>query len=71
MGDWKYSSTIINLGNKCRRVVSFTLRPLYHFEIYTGTHWIGDSVGLIAGLDATEMRETFPLLGIEPRLSNP
>jgi hypothetical protein len=28
-GEWRYSSTILVLGNKCRWVVSFTPRPLY------------------------------------------
>jgi hypothetical protein len=29
MGDWRYSSTILNLGNRWRWVVSFTPWPLY------------------------------------------
>jgi hypothetical protein len=28
-GEWKCSSTILDLGTRWRRVVSFTLRPLY------------------------------------------
>jgi hypothetical protein len=29
MGEWKYSSTILELGTRLRCVVSFTARPLY------------------------------------------
>jgi hypothetical protein len=29
MGEWKYSSTILDLGTRCKWVVSFTLLPLY------------------------------------------
>jgi hypothetical protein len=29
MGDWRYSSTILNLGTRWRRVVSFTPQPHY------------------------------------------
>jgi hypothetical protein len=29
MGDWRCTSTVLNLGTRYRRVVSFTLRPLY------------------------------------------
>jgi hypothetical protein len=29
VGKWKYSSTTLNLGTRCRWMVSFTLRPLY------------------------------------------
>jgi hypothetical protein len=29
MGEWRYSSTILDLGTRWRRVVSFTSRPLY------------------------------------------
>jgi hypothetical protein len=29
MGEWKYSSTILDLGTRCRWVFSFTLRLLY------------------------------------------
>jgi hypothetical protein len=29
MGEWRYSSTILDLGTRWKRVVSFTLPPLY------------------------------------------
>jgi hypothetical protein len=32
MGEWRYSSTILDLGIRWRWVVSFTLRPLYPGE---------------------------------------
>jgi hypothetical protein len=43
------------------------LRPLYLLEKSLGTHWIGGSVGLGAGLVAVERRIYLPLAGIEPR----
>jgi hypothetical protein len=29
MAEWEYSSTILELGSRLRRVISFTPRPLY------------------------------------------
>jgi hypothetical protein len=29
MGEWRYSSNVLDLGSRCRWVVSFTTRPLY------------------------------------------
>jgi hypothetical protein len=55
MGEWRYSSSIVDLGTRWRWVVSFTLR-----EIGPGTHWIGGWVGPRAGLDAVEKRQIFP-----------
>jgi hypothetical protein len=41
MGEWMYSSTIIDLGTRWRWVVSFMPRPLYPDEKAPVTHWIG------------------------------
>jgi hypothetical protein len=30
MGEWKYSSTIIDLGTRWMRINTFTPQPLYH-----------------------------------------
>jgi hypothetical protein len=46
VGDWRYNSTILHLGTRWRRVVTFTSLPLYSMEIAPGTHCIGDSVDL-------------------------
>jgi hypothetical protein len=41
MGEWRYRSTICNLGTGWRWVVSFTPLSLYlRGEIVAGTHWI-------------------------------
>jgi hypothetical protein len=57
MGEWRYNSTIIYLNTRWRRVVSFTLQPLYPEGKYPGTHYIGGWVEPIAGLDAAEKRK--------------
>jgi hypothetical protein len=51
MGEWRYSSTFLNLGTRWRWVVSFTPQLLYPGERAPGTHWIGGWVGPRAGLD--------------------
>jgi hypothetical protein len=48
-------------------VVSFTLRPLYPWELAPGTHWIGRWVGPRAGLDEVEKRKFLTLPGLELR----
>jgi hypothetical protein len=52
MREWRYSSTILDLGTRQRRVVSFTPRPLHPGKRAPGTHWIGGCVGARAGLNA-------------------
>jgi hypothetical protein len=67
MGEWKYSSTILNLGIIWRWVVSFTPLPLYPRGKSPGVHLIRGWVGSRAGLDAVEKKEIcFPC-----RESNP
>jgi hypothetical protein len=61
-GEWKYSSTILDLTLEgCEWVVS---RPgrFYSEEGAPGTRWIGDWVRLGAGLDAVE-KSRLPLPG--------
>jgi hypothetical protein len=48
---------ILDLGNRWRWVVSFTLRPLYPQERTPGTSWIGGWVGPGAGLYAVVKRK--------------
>jgi hypothetical protein len=43
-GEWRYSSTILNLGTRWMWVVSFTPRPFYLLKTGLGTHCIGDWV---------------------------
>jgi hypothetical protein len=54
--EWIYSSSILNLGTRWRRVVIFTLLPPYPCERATGAHQIGGSVGSRASLEAVEKR---------------
>jgi hypothetical protein len=54
---WRYTSIILNLGTRWRRIVSVTPRPLYPGERNPGTHWIGGWVGSKVGLDAVEKRK--------------
>jgi hypothetical protein len=35
--------------------------------LISGTHWIGEWVGPIAGMDAVEKKRILPLPGIEPQ----
>jgi hypothetical protein len=65
MGEWKYSSTILDLCPRWRWVVSVTTRPLYPRERAhpPGAYLIGWA-GPGAGLDALEWRKILPLLGI-------
>jgi hypothetical protein len=41
MVEWSYSSTILDLGTRWRRVVSFTPSGFTSGERAPGTHWIG------------------------------
>jgi hypothetical protein len=55
MGEWRYSSNILELGTKRKRVVSFTPRPLYPpGKESVGTHWIRGWVGPKDDLDAVK-----------------
>jgi hypothetical protein len=40
-GGWRYSSTILELGTRQRRVITFTLQQLNFRERATDTYWIG------------------------------
>jgi hypothetical protein len=57
MGEWRYSSTFLDLGTRWR---SFT-----RWERAPGIHWIGDWVGPRASLDAVEKRQKLVPPGIE------
>jgi hypothetical protein len=70
MREWRYSSTILDLGTSWRWAISFTPQPLYLRERVHGTHWIGGWVGLATGLDSVEKRKPLNISGIEPRQSN-
>jgi hypothetical protein len=51
------ASRILNLGNRWRWVVSFTIRQLYPRAKALGKQWIGSWVGPEVGLDAVGKRE--------------
>jgi hypothetical protein len=57
MGEWSYSSTILDLDTRWRLVVSFTPRPLYPWERSPCTHWMRDWVDRRGGLEAVEKRK--------------
>jgi hypothetical protein len=63
MRKWRYSSIIVDLGNRWMRFVSFTLRLLYLVEKAAGNLRIGDWVGPRAGLEAVEKRKIFSPAG--------
>jgi hypothetical protein len=63
MGEWRYSSTILDLGIMWS-VVSFTPQPLYSRGKSPDTLWIGGWVGPRAGVDAVEKRKILPIPGI-------
>jgi hypothetical protein len=50
-GEWRYSSTILDLGTRWRWVVSFPPLPLYPAERAPNTHWRGGWVGPRVNLD--------------------
>jgi hypothetical protein len=54
MGEWRYSSTILDLGTRWRRVVRVTPRLLFLREVAPGAHWVGGWMGPRAGLNAVE-----------------
>jgi hypothetical protein len=66
MGEWRYSSIILNLGTRWRWVVSFMPLSLYNREWIPGTLYIGGWVGPWFGLDAVEKGKFLPC-----RESNP
>jgi hypothetical protein len=56
-GEWRCSSSILDLGTRCKFVVSFTPRPLYPRCKSHATSWIGGGVGPRARLGAMDKRE--------------
>jgi hypothetical protein len=67
MGQWRYSSTILDLGTSCRWVVNFTSQPFTPGEGVPNTYWIGRWVGPRAGLDDVKRRKIILLPGLELR----
>jgi hypothetical protein len=55
MGEWRYRSTILDLGTIWRGVVGFTPWLLSPEERVPGTHWMGPR----DGLDTVEKRKNF------------
>jgi hypothetical protein len=45
VGEWRYSSTFLDLGTRCRWVVSLHPRRFSPGEIAPGTHCVGGCVG--------------------------
>jgi hypothetical protein len=70
MGEWRYSSTIHDLGTSCTRWPASHPSRCTPWERNFCTDWVGGWLGPRAGLDAVEKRKTSPLSGIEPRSSS-
>jgi hypothetical protein len=60
MVEWRYSSTILDLGTRCRQVVGFTPRPFYPLgKSPLVPIVVGGWVGPKAGLGVMKKREIF------------
>jgi hypothetical protein len=68
-GEWSYSSTILDLGTRWRRAVSFTPHPLYSRGRAPYTHWLGESQNRSGRCEVE--KNLLPLSGIEPWPSSP
>jgi hypothetical protein len=67
MGEWRYSSTILDLGTRWMCVASFKPLPLYPRGYRPpGTHWTGSWVGPRAGLNAVGKRKILHSRGSNP-----
>jgi hypothetical protein len=69
IGEWRYSSTIVDHSTGRSWVVSFRPQPLQTRERVPCTYCIGGWVGPRAGMD-TWSKELLPLPAIEPRSSS-
>jgi hypothetical protein len=58
-GEWRYSSSILDLGTRWRCVVSFNIRARYSRCKSVCTRCIGGWVGTRADLDAVQKRKIF------------
>jgi hypothetical protein len=66
MEEWRYNSTILDLGISVSRPGRFTPKV-----IAPGAQWIGGWVGPRAGLDVVEKTKILPLPEFELRPSSP
>jgi hypothetical protein len=62
---WRYSSIILDLNTRWKRMVSFTSWPFYPWRFRPGTQWIWGWVSPGAGLESMEKTKILPLAGIE------
>jgi hypothetical protein len=65
IAEWRYSSTILNLGTRWKWMFIFTPCHFTPGDTLQGTHWIRDWVNPRAGLNTME-KNLLPLLGIDP-----
>jgi hypothetical protein len=63
MGEWRYRTSITDLGIRCRLAASFTLSPFYTDETAPDTHYTGGWVGPRARMDLSLRRIGLGLLG--------
>jgi hypothetical protein len=73
MGEWEYSSTILDLSTRWRSVVGFmalSTLPQENRLISAGTHFIGGKVVPRSDVDTVEKRKMLSLPRIESPLSS-
>jgi hypothetical protein len=72
LGEWRYSSFILDLCSRWRRVVSFTLRPLYS-QGYSPWYPLNRKLGEPQSRSGhcVVQKNVWPLPGIEPRPPSP
>jgi hypothetical protein len=67
MGEWRYSSSILDLGSRWKSVFSFTLRLLYLRD----KQYQYPQNERLAGQNSVFEKVHLAMLGIEPRPSSP
>jgi hypothetical protein len=68
--EWKYSSTVLDLGTRWMLMVSYTSASILPWKVAPITLWTGGWVGPLVALDAMEKRKYLPLQGVKSLPSN-
>jgi hypothetical protein len=70
MGEWRYSSTILDLDAVWRRIATFMPQPLY-LKGNSAQYSFGRRMGVSQCLSGNYGEKILPLPGIETRLFTP